>query len=825
MILGAPTTRPTAGTASGTAAQTAAARRVAELQRQAAERQARIADVTRYLRAMHPDPGTVFEVRLLDVPAGSNRYTQTASGYFNDIDLAARAIVEWDGKGGKGVYVTLNPCLPGLLARATNRIRFCGKNDPTTKNHEILRRTHILVDIDSIKVTGVSATQEELDRTLPVACDVEEALRQRFDFPAPLRGISGNGHFLHYSIDLPNDAESDALVKRFLEALPVIVSTTDASGKPLATIDPTMHNAARITRIAGTLNRKGDSTTDRPHRRCELFEVDPADDYQVGIVSVDKIREVAALAPTPSPAQTPYRPGTNGTFEVETYLREHNVGIRSTDPYEGGTKYILERCVWNQEHTDKSAFVIRLADGRIVAGCQHQSCIGKGWHDLRDTVEPGWRERPKQNGSTKARRAVLTPIPAGTTVKALDRGNFGDVVSDNGDSLSVHFVSEEGQHATIDLPRNQLRRQDGSPLDGDRADGPPRFITTLLTSAQLDDLTTEPRYIVRNAVPAGQVGAAGAKSKGCKTGIATDLVISGASGTRFLNEFEVPEAVPVLDLCGESGASKIRRQARHICEARGLSLRDLPIFWGFDLPKLCLPLHVDALADFIRQNKIALAIIDPLYLALFTAETAGRSGDLYTMGATFEPLTAVCRETGASILLVHYFRKNRGDDQQEPCSLEELSQAGLAEVARWWMLLERREPYAGDGRHSLWLRVGGSEGHASFWGLDIDEGLTVDSEGNQRTTKWETTLSRVQDTKAEEKRQREHRQAVEMEKRDGEHVDKLVCRPSQVPGRTDGPATSGRLAAERGQLPSGRPGLAADRQNRRNQHCKTEGDL
>ena len=71
--------------------------------------------------------------------------------------------------------------------------------------------------------------------------------------------------------------------------------------------------------------------------------------------------------------------------------------------------------------------------------------------------------------------------------------------------------------------------------------------------------------------------------------------------------------------------------------------------------------------------------------------------------------------------------------------------------------LERREPYAGDGRHALWLRVGGSEGHASFWGLEIDEGLTVDSEGNQRTTKWDTTLTRVEDTKAEEKRQRESR--------------------------------------------------------------------
>ena len=385
-----------------------------------------------------------------------------------------------------------------------------------------------------------------------------------------------------------------------------------------------------------------------------------------------------------------------------------------------------------------------------------------------------------RNDNGKARAAAT--LKPGSRVRAGDRGNIGEIVSDNGSTCVVHFVSPEGQHAEKELPKSQLASIDGRPVDGSEAEGPPRFITTLMTSAQLDDLKAEPRFIVQNAVPVGQVGATGGKSKCCKTGVDTDLTISVASATRFLDEFEVPEPAPVLNLCGESGASKIRRQARHICEARGLALRELPIFWGFDLPKLCLPTHVDALAEFIGQNKIALAIIDPLYLSLFTQETAGRSGDLYTMGATFEPLTAVCRETGAAILLTHHFRKNRNDDQQEPCSLEELSQAGLAEVARWWLLLDRREPYAGDGRHALWLRVGGSEGHASFWSLDIDEGLTVDSEGNQRTIRWETTLGRVQDAKAEEKRQRETRKAAEIERRDGEYVDKLVLALRKYPG-------------------------------------------
>lgn len=380
---------------------------------------------------------------------------------------------------------------------------------------------------------------------------------------------------------------------------------------------------------------------------------------------------------------------------------------------------------------------------------------------------------------------ACSPVAPGTIVRATDRENFGEVLQDLGDSCVVHFKNPDtGAVADVTLSKAQLVTQDGKSLAP--AAGPPRFISALLTSQQLDDLDSEPKYLVKNAVPAGQLGAAGAKQKGCKTSVVVDLVISSASATPFLDEFDVPEPVPCLFLCGESGSSRIRRQARQVCEKRGIALATLPIWWGFDLPKLCLPEHVEALGNFIVENKIGLVPIDPLYLSLFTKETAGRSGDLFTMGSVYEPLTKVCRETGAAILLVHHFRKNRSDDQQEPCSLEELTQAGLGECARWWMLLDRREPYAGDGKHALWFRVGGSEGHASFWSLDIDEGLIVDSEGNQRTTKWEATLSHVQDVKAEEKRQRENRKAADIERREAGHVESLVQALRKYPGGQTG---------------------------------------
>jgi hypothetical protein len=38
-------------------------------------------------------------------------------------------------------------------------------------------------------------------------------------------------------------------------------------------VDLTVFNAARITKLYGTMTCKGDSTTDRPHRRSRVLEI------------------------------------------------------------------------------------------------------------------------------------------------------------------------------------------------------------------------------------------------------------------------------------------------------------------------------------------------------------------------------------------------------------------------------------------------------------------------------------------------------------------------------------------------------------------------
>ena len=112
----------------------------------------------------------------------------------------------------------------------------------------------------------------------------------------------------------------------------------------------------------------------------------------VEVVAIDALRALAAVLPEEPPKTEASHRGSGELFDVEGWLAEHNIEILYTAPWNGGQKWVLRACVWNQDHQDKSAFVLRFPNGAIAAGCHHNSCQGKRWHDLRDAVEPGWKE-------------------------------------------------------------------------------------------------------------------------------------------------------------------------------------------------------------------------------------------------------------------------------------------------------------------------------------------------------------------------------------------------------------------------------------------------
>jgi hypothetical protein len=203
-------------------------------------------------------PGQVVELRALQVRRRGER-AHTESGFFDTDHLAdlLRAALNLT-KVAKGVYVTLNPLKPDLLARRCNRVDWAQEGE-LAADKDVLGRRWLLVDADPVRDSHVSATEEEKAHAHTAVLAVRDDLRGR-GWAEPVLADSGNGYHLLYRIDLP--ADDGGLVKRVLEGLAAKFDTERAK------IDKKVFNPARICKLPGTIARKGDPTDTRKHRRA-----------------------------------------------------------------------------------------------------------------------------------------------------------------------------------------------------------------------------------------------------------------------------------------------------------------------------------------------------------------------------------------------------------------------------------------------------------------------------------------------------------------------------------------------------------------------------
>lgn len=297
----------------------------------------------------------------------------------------------------------------------------------------------------------------------------------------------------------------------------------------------------------------------------------------------------------------------------------------------------------------------------------------------------------------------------------------------------------------------------------------PRF-AKLLTMTELFAMDLHADFLIDRVLVRGQPGVVGGRSKTLKTSLLVDLVASLGSGTPFLGQFQTQRA-RVAFWSGESGAATIRAKAAAVAKGRGFDLNETEIFLNFDLPKLARADDLLVLADLIADRGIEVAIIDPLYLSLLDASTAGQASNVFAMGAALQPLSELTSATGCTILLCHHFRKG-GSDPDEPAALEELSQAGVGEWARQWLLLARRSAYQGDGRHELWLRAGGSAGHAGLYALDVDEGDPETFQTGGR--RWEVSISSANDARQQAQQDAANRKAARLAEQDTEDRRRML---------------------------------------------------
>jgi hypothetical protein len=219
-------------------------------------------DEVRHALDLLADPGQVVELRMLEVQSQGRRFPATVSGYFDDLEHLVKAAAEY-WSYAKGVYVTINPVHPALLARASNRLRTVGKTDALTGDADIIKRRWLPIDLDPVRPSGISSTNQEHKLAVERAFQIREELREE-GWPHPVVGDSGNGAHLLYRVELP--AIDDQLVKHCLQKL------ARRFDDDRVKVDQTVFNPARIWKLYGTVSRKGDNVEERPHRIARLLE-------------------------------------------------------------------------------------------------------------------------------------------------------------------------------------------------------------------------------------------------------------------------------------------------------------------------------------------------------------------------------------------------------------------------------------------------------------------------------------------------------------------------------------------------------------------------
>ncbi len=342
-----------------------------------------LAEVKRALRVLKA-PGDVVELRALGVSERSYRAPHTVSGYFDDFDKLAAEAARLTPSAW-GVYITLNEIDPSLLARAANRVRVVGRGEPTTSDHQVIRRRWLLVDIDPIRSSGISSSETEWRAAHDAAVAIRTYLTAQ-DWSTPVLATSGNGFHLLYRIDLPTD--DDGLVKRVLQGL-AFRFNDDA-----VEVDETVFNPARISRLYGTVARKGDHIAERPHRMARILDAPESLD----VVPRELLERLAQAVPTPEQPHYHAPPRNDGGFDLDGWMNEHFPEADGPAPWDKGRRWIFPTCPWDPDHQDRAAYVVQFRNGAVAAGCHHNGCSGRGWHDLRDVAESGWRERASGRG-------------------------------------------------------------------------------------------------------------------------------------------------------------------------------------------------------------------------------------------------------------------------------------------------------------------------------------------------------------------------------------------------------------------------------------------
>lgn len=343
-------------------------------------------NIRNQLNILHPD-GKPFEVRLIDVGnnksqlLGNKWISGSVTGYYDNIELATQAIISAEKEVfPRIIAVSLNSCPPDLLARANNRF---SPGCPALKNSDIVEMDNMLIDFDTVRPSGVSATNEEKALAFQqVQLFYSDMVSS--GMPQPLICDSGNGYHAIIKVQGLNSLDGTKIIKETTNIIANNYSTEAVK------VDTTVASPAHLVRVMGTMNRKGDSMPDRPHRRSFIIQVPDVvspvpKERLVAIIEHHQCQKAAESNATKYPSSVSLG-NQRAKFNLAKYLAHYGIAVTEVKQHGSSTLYVLEKCLFDPSHGKNEACIVQREDGTSLYQCFHNSCRSYRWSDAKRII-------------------------------------------------------------------------------------------------------------------------------------------------------------------------------------------------------------------------------------------------------------------------------------------------------------------------------------------------------------------------------------------------------------------------------------------------------
>lgn len=412
--------------------------------------------------------GNFTEVRIL------GRFSY--SGYFRNFENLISQIEPYTNMDDEQIYFVLNSIDKDCYARPQCE-RFLKSPKVTTTDSDIIRRKFLLLDFDPIRKSQTNSSDAQFELAHKKAQDVYRFLIREKGFTDSIICISGNGWHIIVPVDLPCDEETNKVIKDFYTYMGSIFSDEKVE------FDEKVYTNARLTKLYSTWAKKGANVPSNPWRQSKIVYIPE----QIIPTPLEKIKELADLAPKEEPKQSPNRPNrqyNNATFDLRAWLSEHSIVYRE-EKQGSSTKFVLQHCPWEDSHSSKKEWESALfqnADGQITFSCFHGHCKDKTWFNFRVYYEPDAYNRPQWRPQVYVPRQYMAPPKPRYEIKS-ELPELGNKWFSMGDIKKIDLSQIECvKTGFAELDRNivGLNMSEVTLLSGSNSSGKSSWLNSLL---------------------------------------------------------------------------------------------------------------------------------------------------------------------------------------------------------------------------------------------------------------------------------------------------------------------------------------------------------